>query len=75
MKFNGRKALRLALILSGAMLLVVAGFGLHGATTSFEFLKGHGGHWTISSRSKTDVRRGSLSTQRSSRGRERRREA
>ena len=34
MNFNGRKALRLALILSGAVLLVVAGFGIHGATAS-----------------------------------------
>ncbi len=34
-----RKALRLALILSGAALLVVAGFGLHGATASASTLE------------------------------------
>ena len=39
MKFNQRKALRLALILSGAVLLVVAGFGIHGATASASTLE------------------------------------
>ena len=39
MKFNGRKALRLALILSGAVLLVVTGFGVHGATASASTLE------------------------------------
>jgi len=39
MKFDQRKALRLALILSGAVLLVVAGFGLHGATASASTLE------------------------------------
>jgi cytochrome b6 len=34
-----RKALRLALILSGAVILVVAGFGLHGATASASTLE------------------------------------
>jgi cytochrome b6 len=34
-----RKALRLALILSGAVLLVVAGFGVHGATASASTLE------------------------------------
>ena len=34
-----RKAFRLALILSGAMLLVVAGFALHGATASASTLE------------------------------------
>ena len=34
-----RKALRLALILSGAILLVVAGFGVHGATASASTLE------------------------------------
>jgi len=39
MKFNHRKALRMALILSGAVLLVVAGFGVHGATASASTLE------------------------------------
>ena len=39
MKFDQRKALRLALILSGAVLLVVAGFGIHGATASASTLE------------------------------------
>jgi len=39
MKFDQRKALRLALILSGAVTLVVAGFGLHGATASASTLE------------------------------------
>jgi hypothetical protein len=39
MKFKQRKALRLALILSGAALLVVAGFGVHGATASASTLE------------------------------------
>ncbi len=39
MNFNQRKALRLALILSGAVLLVVAGFALHGATASASTLE------------------------------------
>jgi len=39
MKFNQSKALRLALILSGAVLLVVAGFGVHGATASASTLE------------------------------------
>jgi hypothetical protein len=39
MKFKQRKALRLALVLSGAVLLVVAGFGVHGATASASTLE------------------------------------
>ena len=39
MTLTQRKALRLALILSGAVLLVVAGFGLHGATASASTLE------------------------------------
>ncbi len=39
MTFTQRKAFRLALILSGAMLLVVAGFALHGATASASTLE------------------------------------
>jgi hypothetical protein len=39
MNFNQRKALRLALILSGAVLLVVAGFALHGATATASTLE------------------------------------
>ena len=39
MTFNQRKALRLALIISGAVLLVVAGFGVHGATASASTLE------------------------------------
>lgn len=39
MTFTQRKALRLALILSGAVLLVVAGFGVHGATASASTLE------------------------------------
>ena len=39
MNFDGRKALRLALILSGAVLLIVAGFGIHGATASASTLE------------------------------------
>ena len=34
-----RKALRLALILSGALILVVAGFGIHGARASASTLE------------------------------------
>ena len=34
MIYNHRKVLRVALILSGAVLLVLAGFGVHGATAS-----------------------------------------
>ncbi len=39
MTLTQRKALRLVLILSGAVLLVVAGFGIHGATASASTLE------------------------------------
>ena len=39
MTLTQRKAFRLALILSGAVLLVVAGFGVHGATASASTLE------------------------------------
>jgi len=39
MTLTKRKALRLALILSGAVLFVVAGFGVHGATASASTLE------------------------------------
>ncbi len=39
MNFNQRKALRLTLILLGAVLLLAAGFGLHGATASASTLE------------------------------------